>query len=271
MKNPYIDFVEAFRNAPQSVQAAPSPQKTPVVESERKVLLFSPHPDDEIITGLLPLRLMREAGAQVINVPVTFGSNPSRRAERAAELKAACDYLGFQTLEETGGRPQRGFQNLEKENIVELLTAFQPVAIFVPHAEDWNSRHESTHHLVMNALSAMPAAFSCLVFETEYWRPMKNPNWMVEADTQMLADLIAALALHAGEVARNPYHLSLPAWMMDNVRRGGEVVLGQGGTPPAFAFATLYRLRRWADGKIFQSLENGRALGCNENASAVLM
>jgi LmbE family N-acetylglucosaminyl deacetylase len=270
MKNPYIDFVEAFRTARLSVMDAPSPQKTPVVESERKVLLFSPHPDDEIVTGLLPLRLMREAGAQIINVPVTFGSNPLRRAARAEELKAACGYLGFQTLEETGRLPQRGFQNLEKETIVELLIAFRPVAIFVPHAEDWNSRHESTHHLVMNALSAMPAEFSCFVVETEFWRPMKNPNWMVEADTPMLADLIAALALHAGEVARNPYHLSLPAWMMDNVRRGGEVVLGQGGTPPAFAFATLYRLRRWADGKFSQSLENGKALGCHENASAVL-
>jgi LmbE family N-acetylglucosaminyl deacetylase len=270
MKNPYLDFVEAFRNAPQLVQGASLSRKTPVVESERKVLLFSPHPDDEIITGLLPLRLMREAGAQVINVPVTFGSNPSRRAGRAAELKAACDYLGFQTLEETGCRPQRGFQNLEKENIAELLTAFQPVAIFVPHADDWNTRHEATHHLVIDALSTLPVAFSCLVFETEFWHPMKNPNLMVEADTPMLADLIAALALHAGEVARNPYHLSLPAWMMDNVRRGGEVVLGQGGTPPAFAFATLYRLHRWADGKFFQPLENGRVLGCNQNVGDLL-
>lgn len=61
-------------------------------------MLFSPHPDDEVITGLLPLRLMREAEVQVINVPVNFGSKPERRAARVAGLKAACDYLGFHIL-----------------------------------------------------------------------------------------------------------------------------------------------------------------------------
>src|SRR2546422_7081650 len=35
-----------------------------------------------------------------------------------------------------------------------------------------------------------------------------------------------------------------PAWMLDNVRRGSELVSGQGGTAPDFAFAALYRLRK---------------------------
>ena len=47
---------------------------------------------------------------------------------------------------------------------------------------------------------------------------------------------------------RNPYHLLVPAWMQDNVRRGGELVGGQGGAAPDFTFCTLYRLRRWRDG-----------------------
>jgi hypothetical protein len=72
---------------------------------------------------------------------------------------------------------------------------------------------------------------------------------MVQTSVADTARLIQALACHQGEVARNPYHLRLPAWMADNVRRGGELLGGAGGTPPGWAFATLYRLSRWADGE----------------------
>ena len=43
-----------------------------------KVLIFSPHPDDEVIIGGLALRLLREAQWNVINVAVTQGSNRAR-------------------------------------------------------------------------------------------------------------------------------------------------------------------------------------------------
>ncbi|MBV8915368.1 MAG: hypothetical protein JOZ05_20300 [Acetobacteraceae bacterium] len=82
-----------------------------------------------------------------------------------------------------------------------------------------------------------------------------------------VADLVAALSLHVGEVARNPYHLRLPAWMMDNVRRGAELVGGQGGAAPPFAFATLYRLRRWHAGGWRDVLDRGRVIGAEESLS----
>jgi hypothetical protein len=56
-------------------------------------------------------------------------------------------------------------------------------------------------------------------------------------------------------VARNPYHLSLPAWMADNVRRGSELVGGQGAASPDFHFATLYRLGEWAHGRLTPCLK----------------
>jgi len=214
---------------------------------------------------------------QIINVPVTFGSNPDRQAARAEELKMACDYLGFQCLEPTAsdfsasrGKGDDRFKGLEKADIVSVLSAFKPTAIIVPHSKDWNARHESTHHLVMAALAEMPNDFSCEVIETEFWQPMVDSNLMVEADAETLADLLAALSLHAGEVARNPYHLLLPAWMMDNVRRGGEIVGGQGGAVPDFTFATLYRLSRWEKGELFQWLEKGRMVGMDDNLKEIL-
>jgi N-acetylglucosamine malate deacetylase 1 len=275
--NPYLKFIENIQANVESAKGITVSGKTTPKQSDQKVLLFSPHPDDECITGLLPLRLMREAHMQIINVPVTFGSNPERQAARAEELKNACNYLGFQCLEKRRVQAQPAFQPLEKSDAVEILKTTRPRVVFMPHAEDWNSRHISTHHLVMDALAEMPDDFSCTIVETEYWGAMDNPNLMVEADAQSAADLVAALSLHTGEVARNPYHLSLPAWMQDNVRRGGELVGGQGGAVPDFTFATLYRLCRWENGKKsvpschkFQGLEQGRMLPMIANADKLL-
>jgi len=256
MKNPYLSFVESIAEAVGAGRKIPcggiQPGKSGGSPDGGTVLLFSPHPDDECITGLLPLRLMREAGMKIVNVPVTFGSDVERQPGRAAELRNACGIFGWDVF-----RRPAGFQALEKAGVIEILKKVQPEIIFVPHAKDWNSRHISTHFLVMEALAEMGENFSCTVIETEYWRAMESPNLMVEADVSTLADLVAALSCHVKEVERNPYHLSLPAWMQDNVRRGGELIGGQGGAAPDFTFATLYRLRRWERGACREILKRG--------------
>jgi LmbE family N-acetylglucosaminyl deacetylase len=262
--NPYLPFVESIQAGLKQAENIAVSGKTAPVESDQKVLLFSPHPDDECITGLLPLRLMREAGMKIINVPVTYGSNKERQAARAEELRNACGYLGWDVY------PRSGFQTLEKSGVVEILKAIQPAAIFLPHSGDWNSRHIATHHLGMDALKEMPADFSCAVIETEFWGAMDDPNLMVEGDAQTVADLVAATSLHVEEVKRNPYHLSLPAWMQDNVRRGGELVGGQGGAAPGFTFATLYRLSRRENGRLIQPLGKGHMLAMDDNVKVLI-
>jgi len=267
--NPYLSFVEAAEATIRSARKIPcggiQPCRSGGSSDGGTALLFSPHPDDECITGLLPLRLMREAGMKIINVPVTFGSNVERQPGRAAELRNACGFLGW----DFSKRPE-GFRSLEKEDVVEILKTIQPKIIFVPHSKDWNSRHISTHFLVMDALAEMGKDFSCTVIETEYWQAMEAPNLMVEADAVTLADLVSALSCHVKEVERNPYHLSLPAWMQDNVRRGGELIGGQGGAVPDFTFSTLYRLRYWKDGACREVLERGHFVSLNDNLKELL-
>src|SRR4029077_14875344 len=121
---------------------------------------------------------------------------------------------------------------------------------------------------VMDALARQPPAFACAVMETEFWGAMAAPNLMVESSTDDVAQLMAALSFHVGEVRRNPYHLRLPAWLMDNVRRGGELVGGQGGAAPDFQFATLYRLRRWTAGLLEAWLGRGRFIGVEDDPTA---
>jgi LmbE family N-acetylglucosaminyl deacetylase len=262
--NPFLAYVGTLRSATQDARGIAFAGGQRAGAQGAAVLLFSPHPDDECITGLLPLRLMRECGYRIINVPVTFGSDPSRRRARLDELRAACGWLGWEVhlADET-------LAPLDAPQISAALAHFQPAFIFLPHAKDWNSTHLRVHRTAMEALASMPPDFSCRVVETEFWGAMDDPNVMVEGDTATVADLVAATALHAGEVARNPYHLLLPAWMQDNVRRGTERVGGQGSAAPGFDFATLYRVRSWEHGALVPCVPRGLFLSATETPSVL--
>jgi LmbE family N-acetylglucosaminyl deacetylase len=280
MSNPYHKFVSEYARLLNEGVGCPlgnvpaAPRAAPDREAPR-VLLFSPHPDDECINGALPLRLLREMKLNVINVPVTLGSRKDRQMERLAELRSACEYLGF-------GLASTGERGLEKINaaaraenpegwaaavkvITDLLVQHQPRAVFIPHAHDFNSTHIGTHLLVNDALKQTEPAFCCWVGETEFWAPLPNPNLMVESSVADVADLVAAISFHVGEVQRNPYHLRLTAWMQDNVRRGGELVGGQGAAAPAFGFATLYRMRKWNHHRYLDAVASGKFISSNDS------
>lgn len=259
MKNPYRSWVAALvrhqaKGATLPLGGLPAPRRPKIKARAPKVLIFSPHPDDECIVGGLALRLLREQRMNVINIAVTLGSKVERRAERARELAEACRYLGFgleladgqgmtEINPESRQRDPAGWQD-KVRCIVDLLHRHQPRIVMLPHEFDAHPTHLGTHLLVMDALRTTQDII-CTLVETEFWSPIPEPNLMVEISPRDLADLVAALSCHAGEVRRNPYHLRLPAWMQDNVRRGAERVSGSGTKSPAASFATIYRHQSW--------------------------
>ena len=282
--NPYKKTVEAFSRAHSEaknfhlgeVERLDLP-RTP--KETGQVLLFSPHPDDECITGGLPLRLLREQHLNVINVAVTLGSNLGRQSERREELTNACLFLNFDLI----NTQKIGLKHIspwgKKEfpieweksvaTITKILTEQNPSIIFFPHAGDWNTTHVGVNILLLESLSFMPSSFSCTVIETEFWGAMDNPNLMIESSIEDVADLIAATSFHVKEVQRNLYHTRLPAWMMDNVRRGSELVNGQGSIAPDFTFATLYRMRAWKQNTLQKILYQGKLIAASDQISKI--
>jgi LmbE family N-acetylglucosaminyl deacetylase len=277
--NPFQKFVSEHARLFQSGKKLPlgRPQKFPrhrkVSAHAPKVLIFSPHPDDECIVGGLALRLLREAKWNIINVAVTFGGKKERRKGRLRELQNACGFLGFdliplglEKINPTPRQKNRGHWLAVVAQIKRVLEVNKPRVIFFPHECDGHDTHIGAHFLVLDALKKMPRSFECFVVETEFWGQMTDPNLLVESNTEDISDLIAALACHVGEVRRNPYHARLPAWMSDNVRRGAELVGGrQGDAAPDFTFATIYRLRKWRGGKLQKVFSGGKFLSAAQN------
>ena len=283
--NPYHTLVHDFENLLHRGRAYPlggfPPPALPPVDPQAPVmLLLSPHPDDECINGGIALRARADHGWRVVNVAVTLGSNRERQLARAEELRRACDYLGFE-LVMTG---ERGLEHVNPDTrsndtsawnqkvgvIADILTKYSPNIIVFPHENDWNSTHVGTHYLAMDALHRLRPSFSCRILETEYWAAMKNPTTMVELSAEHVSSMVSALSFHAGELRRNPYHLSLPAWLIDNVRRGSELVGGQGEAAPDCTFATLYRLQTYENGTLASLFETGRHISRQDSLEILL-
>jgi LmbE family N-acetylglucosaminyl deacetylase len=280
LMNPYHQLVSDFARLVQEgkklqLGGFPPAPRPALAADAPKALFFSPHPDDECIVGGIAVRLMREARMNLMNVAVTQGSKKERQLERFKELQKACEYIGFGLIPTAPNGLERITPKARQQDpahwaacvsvILNILKQHQPRVVLCPHDQDWNGTHIGTHYLVMDALKQMPASFECFLIETEFWGQMTDPNLMVEISAQDLGDMITATTFHVGEVQRNPYHLLLPAWMLDNVRRGSELVGGQGGAAPDFTFAALYRLRKWANGGVQKLFDGGKQISKNTN------
>ena len=268
MTHPYNAFVEEFadllgRGRQLPLGGFPVAEAPHLGSAAPVTLVFSPHPDDECIIGALPLRLRREGGHRVVVAAVTQGSKAERQAERFEEMRGACGFLGFDlvAIREHG---LSGITPAQRESGQEgwavavtlaagLLAAHRPSVVVMPHALDGHPTHQGTHFLVLDALRELGSLLQCQVVTAEFWAAHAQPNLMVESSCADVADLVAAISFHRGEVLRNPYHALLPAWMADNVRRGSELVGTPGAAAEPFTFATLYQASNW-DGESLRPL-----------------
>ena len=281
----YLDFVKNFAELHKNAASIPlgeSSLQTTGDNSGPKVMIFSPHPDDECVVGALPLRMQQELNAKVINVAVTLGSNAERKEGRLEELKNACKTLNFELLvpgdlaldgvnpatKQT--KPEQWTLNVNQ--MAEVLTEHLPEVLFFPHDNDYNSTHIGVNYLMMEAIAKVQknkADWQPLIYETEFWHMMEKPNLLVAISEEDEAKLIYALAAHTGEVERNPYHVNHPARMLDNVTRGAEVVGGQGGEAPDCNFAMIYRCSKIINGKTAPTWEGGKMIGTEDNLNSV--
>jgi len=156
------------------------------------------------------------------------------------------------------------------QRLAEIFDEEQPEVVFAPHADDFNTTHIGTHYLVTEALDlhlSRRADTSVALVETDFWHEMAEPNLMVAVSPEVAAVQLVAAAEHGGEMTRNPYHLLHPCRLMNNVRRGSEVVGGQGAAVQPFTFAELYRVSLRRRNETIKPKAGGRMLPPSDKAS----
>lgn len=187
-----------------------------------EVLVFAPHPDDEILGCGGTLARHVETGDHVTVVYMTSGDAGSRHIPkkqlasiREKEALASCSLLGISDL--VFLRNPDGYLVYNQSNLVELINLIrdrQPQLIYLPHQHDAHKDHRATHELALEARlrAAGPWFQECkgnpwqveMMLAYEVWTPLQHYMQVVDITSHMEKKL-AALSLHRSQLADISY------------------------------------------------------------------
>lgn len=187
-----------------------------------KILIFSPHPDDEAIgCGGVILKHTKHFGNTVQTYFMTLGGKgcPGRDEEeteyiRQGEAQRAASRLG--TLEprflpfkdgEVANYTERDVTKMAHQIDIE-----SPDAIFIPWINDVHPDHKATSKLVIEAMAKLAAEPQ--VFMYEVWTPLPEYD-LVEDISEWIGTKLLAIREHYSQVDRIRFDeaaLSLARW-----------------------------------------------------------
>ena len=147
-----------------------------------RVVIFAPHPDDEVFGAGGTLQRLAADGVDVHQVVITSGdadSDGETAAIRRAESSKAAQCLGLPTPI-FWEFPDRGLtQASELETrIRDCLQTLMPDAVMVPGLDEVHPDHRATTHAVLAIIQSEGQSVDLIFYEIS--RPIAHPNWCVD-------------------------------------------------------------------------------------------
>lgn len=197
------------------------------------VLHVGPHADDELIGAPAALMILRDAGWQVVNVTCSLGAE-DHRDRRRAEVAEACRRAGFvsEVLDDslpdplTSGAADRARARLVAA-LRELVARLRPRLLVAPSPHDRHPGHEVVGRAAVEVCAADGGIERLWLWGL--WADLPFPSLAVAYGEERQEEILAALAAHAGELARNDYR---------RLVRGRAEMLAVVGPERVFGFGT---------------------------------
>jgi LmbE family N-acetylglucosaminyl deacetylase len=182
-----------------------------------RVLHVSPHPDDELIGAPATLFALRDAGAEIVNLACSLGSDPSAAPVRRAELEEACRRAGF------------------------ALRFGEPAAVLCAEAFDLvvGPSPQDRHPAHIRAARQIAAAGPVRWWMWAVWGWLEHPTTVVAFGEERLAEICDALEAHASQLARNDYRRLVTGRAMATTVLAAEQVFGFGAPGIAAPYAEV--------------------------------
>ena len=188
----------------------------------KKIMIFAPHPDDDILGCGGSIARHTAKGNQATTVFMTSGESGS--------LSIPCDELASIREDEARQasallkvdetvflRNPDGYLEFKRDNLVKLITLIRskkPDTVYLPHINDANEDHRITNKLVLEACrrSAGPWFRECpgdpwdvrTILAYEVWTPIQEVSYF-EDITAYIGEKLDALRLHASQLKEIRY------------------------------------------------------------------
>lgn len=194
----------------------------------KKIMVFAPHPDDDVLGCGGSIAKYSQQGHAVITVYMTSGEAGSLTCSRdelatKRENEARQASLLLKVNETIFLRNPDGYLVYNRDNlvkIVSLLRTKKPDIIYLPHCLDGNEDHRVTHKLVLDACrrSRGPWFQECqgspwevkTILAYEIWTPLQDVSYS-EDITSYMEQKINALRLHASQLEDIQYDKAIRA------------------------------------------------------------
>ena len=197
-----------------------------------RILVFSPHPDDEAIGCGGTLRQHSERGAEVRVIFLTSGEQGSHvmtpdmtRQVREREALAAADVLGIRSVEfwhAPDGALRSSAQLVAR--ISRAISGFRPDCLYTTHPAEAHADHRAAARLLLRVVRELPEPRPVLrLFEV--WTPLQHFD-VLEDITGQLEAKRRAIQCYASQCANLRFDdastaLNLYRGLMHNEERGG--------------------------------------------------
>lgn len=171
-------YLRANQSMPQQTINFLNDVKLP--ERGQKVLVFSPHPDDETIGAGGYIAMSEERGATVEIVVATDGNKHNLKDKRYEEFKNATSILGVKSenlifLDHPDGKLDTVGNAILTEEFQQQLESFKPDIVVYPNPKDQHSDHALTGVIAKDVVSSDKIAISYqyLIHYSNYPQPKK--------------------------------------------------------------------------------------------------
>lgn len=186
-----------------------------------KMMVFAPHPDDEMIGCAGLMRHVMAAQGTVLVAYLTSGEHGvpeedgARREGEATRSLAALLQNGAGVVEPRGvflRFPDGGIRPEERDQftrVLSLLRGERPDVVLLPHRDDGSFDHAQAHRLVWRALEMAgsrnfaqggDAHWVGTVLAYEVWTPMAAPGYLIDLDATDVRAKTDALACYSSQV-----------------------------------------------------------------------
>jgi len=176
----------------------------------KKVLFFSPHPDDDVISaGALIYGLAKNKNqvvcVYVTNSPRGVAKNIAKEEKikiRKKEAKLACKVIKARPIFLDLDKPTLQFNKDNIKKVIKLLDQEKPSIIFLPPKNDSHPTHQKTVKIVLEALKAYQVN---KLWFYDSWTPLTKPNFVFTFSNNLMKVKIKAIKKHLSQLDRLNY------------------------------------------------------------------
>ena len=179
----------------------------------KNILVFAPHPDDDIIGCAGLLAHQRNAGSTITITYITSGDaaywpdGPAALAQtREKEAFAACRLIDVENLiflRQPDGKVSTHQKEI-MQRIIPIILSIKPDIILIPHKNDAHKDHQATYDIVTGVLPEINKHYYPLVLGYEVWTPIQDVTHSQEV-TYYIDLKLQALKEHASQVTYVDY------------------------------------------------------------------